>query len=300
MKKINFNGITTSSLGFGCSLLTRNNSVKTAIVNLQTAFDAGISHFDVARLYGFGEAETILGKFAKAKRHEITITTKTGLSGKHLPLWTLPIMNRVRAFIKSNQSTIISNNIGIVPAIGVYHPYKILNDLQTSLNKIGTDFIDFYLLHEANISKANQEDIIAVLQKSKDAGKILKFGIASNSIKIQNEYHNLNRSYQVLQHSDNIFEHNISKMPINDDQFIRIVYNIFSNLKAVESAIAFNKELYDSVKLILAYYKKVNEGGITLFSSIRNEHIKDTVKKWNNLSKSDLNIPLAIFRQKFD
>lgn len=79
MKNIYFNNYSTTNLGFGCSLLTRNNSIKDAILNLEVAYDNGIRHFDIARVYGFGEAETILGKFAKTKRDQITITSKTGL-----------------------------------------------------------------------------------------------------------------------------------------------------------------------------------------------------------------------------
>lgn len=299
MEKVSFNGIRTSDLGFGCSLLTRNNSVQAAIENLQTAFDAGISHFDVARLYGFGEAETILGKFAKGKRHDITITTKTGLRGKQLPLWALPLINRVRSVVKSKQSSVTNNFIG-APVTGVFSPSLIMVDLHTSLNKIGTDFIDFFLLHEANITQANQEDIIATLQQCKDAGKIKMFGIASNSETIRNEYQNLNKTYQVLQHSDQVFEQNISLMPNVNREFVRIVYNIFSRFKQIESKLVFDKELIDPIKLILSYYKKENENGITLFSATKNENIRDTVLKWNSLSKIDLSQPSLYNWQQFD
>jgi aryl-alcohol dehydrogenase-like predicted oxidoreductase len=300
MEKGSFNGIRTSHLGFGCSLLTRNNSVQAAIENLQTAFDAGISHFDVARLYGFGEAETILGKFAKGKRHEITITTKTGLRGKQLPLWALPLINRVRSVLKSKQSSIANNSVIGAPETSVFSPSLILCDLHTSLNKIGTDFVDFYLLHEAKITQANQEDIIATLQQCKDAGKIKMFGIASNSQSIRNEYQNLNKAYQVLQHSDQAFEHNIALMPNVNQQFVRIVYNIFSRFKQIESKLALDKELIDPIKLILSYYKKENENGITLFSATKNDNIKDTVLKWNSLSENDLLKPSLYNWQQFD
>jgi len=288
MNQIFYKDIRTSNLGFGTSLLTRNNSVKDAMSNLETAFDFGITHFDCAKLYGFGHAEMILGKFAKGKRHDITITTKTGLRGKKLPLWALPLINRVRSVVKSKQSSITNNSFIGAPVSGVFSPSLILGDLHSSLNKIGTDFVDFYLLHEANITQANQEDIIASLQQCKDAGKIKMFGIASNSQTIRNEYQYLNKAYQVLQHNDQVFEQNIALMPIVNQQFVRIVYNIFSKFKQIESKLAFDKELIDPIKLILSYYKKENENGITLFSATNNENIRDTVLKWNSLSKIDL------------
>ena len=53
-------GIKIPVLGFGCSSLTGTGR-KNADRLLGTAFDAGVRHFDVARYYGYGEAEKILG-----------------------------------------------------------------------------------------------------------------------------------------------------------------------------------------------------------------------------------------------
>lgn len=288
MDQIIYKDIRTSNLGFGTSLLTRNNSVKDAISNLETAFDNGITHFDCAKLYGFGQAEVLLGKFSNDKRYKITITTKTGLRGLELPLLCLPLINRFRSIIYSRKSLKNSGLVSVAPTTGVFRPNFIIDDLHDSLKKIRTDYIDIYLLHEASISQANQEDIIATLQKCKDAGKIKMFGIASNSQTIRNEYQNLNKSYQVLQHSDQVFEQNIASMPNVNQHFVRIVYNIFTRFKQIESKLAFNNELIDPLKLILSYYKKENENGITLFSATKNENIRDTVLKWNSLSKIDL------------
>jgi hypothetical protein len=126
------------------------------------------------------------------------------------------------------------------------------------------------------------------------------FGIASNSQSIRNEYQNLNKAYQVLQHSDQAFEHNIALMPNVNQQFVRIVYNIFSRFKQIESKLALDKELIDPIKLILSYYKKENENGITLFSATKNDNIKDTVLKWNSLSENDLLKPSLYNWQQFD
>jgi D-threo-aldose 1-dehydrogenase len=69
-----------SRLGFGTSgimgaALTTAGRLKL----LDAAFDAGIRHFDTAPLYGFGEAESLLGRFLRGRRDAITITTKFGL-----------------------------------------------------------------------------------------------------------------------------------------------------------------------------------------------------------------------------
>lgn len=67
-----------ASLGFGCAALPVDQP-RIARAILDHAFELGIRHFDVARLYGYGEAERILGDFLRGIRSEVTITTKCGL-----------------------------------------------------------------------------------------------------------------------------------------------------------------------------------------------------------------------------
>src|SRR3984893_5552409 len=66
------------TLGFGCSALT-GVTRKDACKVLGNAFDAGVRHFDVARYYGYGESENIVGAFAKGRRGQVTIATKFGI-----------------------------------------------------------------------------------------------------------------------------------------------------------------------------------------------------------------------------
>ena len=65
-------------IGFGCSALSSVGGKK-ALHLLGTAFDAGVRHFDVARYYGYGESEGMLGTFVKSRRAQVTITTKFGI-----------------------------------------------------------------------------------------------------------------------------------------------------------------------------------------------------------------------------
>ncbi len=46
---------------------------------LETAWDAGIRHFDTAPLYGQGEAELVLGRFLRNRRDTVSLTSKFGL-----------------------------------------------------------------------------------------------------------------------------------------------------------------------------------------------------------------------------
>src|SRR5215472_13137984 len=80
MREIELPGIAIKIpvIGFGCSSLASLGHRK-ALRVLESAFDAGVRHFDVARYYGYGEAEGILGTFIKSRRADVTITTKFGI-----------------------------------------------------------------------------------------------------------------------------------------------------------------------------------------------------------------------------
>src|SRR5215469_15174156 len=70
----------TTRLGFGCGNLMGATNRRESLKLLESAFEAGIRHFDVAPMYGYGEAETCLGEFLQHHRGQITVTTKFGIA----------------------------------------------------------------------------------------------------------------------------------------------------------------------------------------------------------------------------
>jgi aryl-alcohol dehydrogenase-like predicted oxidoreductase len=285
MNLVNYNSLFTSNIGFGCSSLTRNNTPSSALSNLEVAFDNGIRHFDCAKLYGYGNAESILAAFAKGKRHAITIATKSGLDPIKVPLFCLPLINKLKGpinFFKSSIS-IKSDNITNT-AKGHFTPLKLEKDINSSLVKLKTNYIDFYLLHEASVVDANRDDIINVMNKAKMSGKIRHYGVASNYYNLVNDFSILDESYEVVQHNASLTNIEVDTLSINDNKRLRILYNIFSNIKKVSSELKYIELGFNSpVEYILSHYKKINSNGITLFTSTNNKNIKDTVKIWESL-----------------
>jgi aryl-alcohol dehydrogenase-like predicted oxidoreductase len=68
----------TPAGGFGCSSLTGTGPGE-ANPALETAFDAGVGHFDTARHYGYAGGGGILERFLKGHRSGVTTTTKVGI-----------------------------------------------------------------------------------------------------------------------------------------------------------------------------------------------------------------------------
>ena len=71
--------LTPSRLGFGTSLLMARLGRRESVRLLEVAHESGITHFDTARAYGYGEAESAVGDFLAGRRDAVTVTTKVGL-----------------------------------------------------------------------------------------------------------------------------------------------------------------------------------------------------------------------------
>ncbi len=81
------------------------------------AIDAGVNFFDTADVYSYGQSEEILGKALKEKRNEIVLATK----------------------IRGRMSKDI-NDVGLSRK-------HIIESCNNSLKRLGTDYIDLYVMH---------------------------------------------------------------------------------------------------------------------------------------------------------
>jgi D-threo-aldose 1-dehydrogenase len=93
--------VKTSALAFGCAGLFREPSPRRRSEILHGALDLGITHFDVAPMYGMGLAESELGAFAKGQRSGLTITTKFGIAPSRVGGLIGRVQRPVREFMKA-------------------------------------------------------------------------------------------------------------------------------------------------------------------------------------------------------
>jgi aryl-alcohol dehydrogenase-like predicted oxidoreductase len=151
-----------SVVGFGCwgtsggEFWTGGND-KDSIEAIQTAFEQSVNFFDVAPVYGFGHAEEVLGKAMQGKRNEIIIGSKCGL------VW--------------DDSHRISNNLS---------RESILKEIDDSLRRLNTDYIDLYQLHWPDYNTPIQETM-ETLNDIKKAGKIRYIGLSNYPVKLAEE-----------------------------------------------------------------------------------------------------------------
>ncbi len=213
----------TSALGFGCVGLTSHGSIDKAMETLNAALDSGITHFDVARLYGFGQAEGILGKFIQGKRDRLTIATKFGLNPPSVPgmgggggggggvrklisiaRWMAQKSSIVRKLARRATSSSVQR--------GMFDPADASRSFETSLRELNTDHVDLLLLHECELSDANREDLIALLNEEVRRGRVRAFGTATAFAKLQGDASRWNAAHRVMQFDSNTLEPNIGRL----------------------------------------------------------------------------------------
>ena len=143
---------------------------------VHAAIDQGINLFDIAPVYGFGESERILGKALKnGKREKVLIATKCGLS------W--------------NDKHETHNDLS---------KKTILKEIDESLKRLGTDYVDIYQLHWPDKNTAIEETVSA-LEEIKRAGKIRYIGLSnfskSDTLEIMSmiEIHTLQSLYNMFE-----------------------------------------------------------------------------------------------------
>lgn len=146
--KLGKSNIQISPLTLGCMSLGKDASIANLIIN--TAIDSGINHLDTADLYDFGENEEIVGKAIQSKRTDIVLSTKVG------------------------------NRFDRITGTYIWDPSKkhIIEGCKNSLQRLGTDYIDLYMLHGGKIEDPIDESIDA-FETLKKEGYIRAYGISS-------------------------------------------------------------------------------------------------------------------------
>jgi D-threo-aldose 1-dehydrogenase len=182
LKRVTLPGtsVTTTAIGFGCSNLLGGKTRAEGLLLLQSAYEVGIRHFDVARYYSFGDAEGLLGEFTRGRRDRITITTKFGLQPNRRlakargPLQLLRRMMRASPFVRD----LVRRRSATVVESGRFDVESARESLETSLRELKTDYVDLYLLHECEPQDCRPE-LLAFLEQARAAGKIRAFGIGT-------------------------------------------------------------------------------------------------------------------------
>ncbi|MEY4267427.1 MAG: hypothetical protein RIS90_1962 [Pseudomonadota bacterium] len=121
---------------------------------LLAAIDAGVTLFDTAALYGFGNNETLVGRVLKPYRQQITLASKGGMAG-------VQFADGMRRVIDGR-------------------PEAIRRNCEDSLRRLQTEVIDLYYLHRWH-KEVPIEDSVGALAELVQAGKVRAIGLSEVS-----------------------------------------------------------------------------------------------------------------------
>lgn len=144
--------LTTTALGYGAMSLAGAYgpiSEEAAIALLHDVYDRGVTFLDTANIYGLGVSETILGTFLRGRRHEFMVATKAGIDP--------------------------SGEAGKRRQNG--KPEHLREQIELSLRRLGTDYVDLYYLHRPD-PEVPIEESVGTLGELVEAGKVRSIGLS--------------------------------------------------------------------------------------------------------------------------
>lgn len=165
--------------GFGTAHLYGGASRRAALSLVHAAWDAGVTWFDTAPLYGHGASEAILGDALQGRRSEATIVSKVGIDPVNI---TLPYRLHAQAARLAGKlpglKRLIAPPPPLSPRFHQFAPDAVRASVERSLKALRTDYLDMLLLHECTPGEA--ESLLDTLNALKQQGKIKAFGTATS------------------------------------------------------------------------------------------------------------------------
>ncbi|MCZ7930372.1 aldo/keto reductase [Agrobacterium pusense] len=162
-RTIGKSGINASAVGLGTwaigGWMWGGTDERQSIAAIQASIDAGISLIDTAPAYGMGLAETIVGKAIAGRRDKVVLVTKCGL------VWHV----NEGAYFFHQDGKPVHRYLGAA---------SIRYEVEESLKRLGTDYIDHYVTHWQDATTPIAETVGALV-RLKEEGKIRSIG-ASN------------------------------------------------------------------------------------------------------------------------
>lgn len=142
------------------------NDDSDALEAIKASFDAGITSIDTAPVYGFGHSESLVGKaIRELGRDKVEILTKFGFNWKMTKgEYQFPTTDGGKTYAYAGRDGIIQ-------------------EVEDSLKRLGTDYIDLYQIHRPDAT-TEVEETMGVLKELQQAGKIRAIGMSNHTVEM--------------------------------------------------------------------------------------------------------------------
>jgi aryl-alcohol dehydrogenase-like predicted oxidoreductase len=148
-------GRAVSPIGLGCMGMSEFYGPTDDARSLETlahAFEAGVTTYDTADIYGFGHNESLLGQFLHGRRERVHVATKFGIVRK-----------------PGSYERRIDNS-----------PAYLRSACEASLQRLGIERIDLYYIHRIDADTPIEESVGA-LSRLVEEGKVEAIGLCEVS-----------------------------------------------------------------------------------------------------------------------
>ncbi|WP_028659890.1 aldo/keto reductase [Nocardioides insulae] len=185
-------GLRVSALGYGAMGLAMAygpTDEREATAAIRRAFDLGVTFFDTAELYGWGEGEKLLGRAIDGFRDDVVIASKFGFT---------------RQFGYDSR------------------PDHIREVVDNSLTFLGVDHLDVLYQHRVD-PNVPIEDVAGTVKELIDAGKVTYFGLSEAGPRTIRRAHAV-QPVSVLQSEYSLFTREVESLfPVLDELGIGFV-----------------------------------------------------------------------------
>jgi aryl-alcohol dehydrogenase-like predicted oxidoreductase len=149
---------------------------KQAIEAVHAALDEGVNFIDTAPIYGFGVSEEVVGKAIKGRRDQVVLATKTGMVCRE----------DVGDFMFYSTAQAVDSN-GHIPVTIYQGAESIRDEVEKSLRRLGTDYIDVIQTHWQDSTTPISETAEAML-RLKEEGKVRAIGACNATVDQLSQY----------------------------------------------------------------------------------------------------------------
>jgi len=142
------------------------NDDQDAIKAIHTSKDLGVTSIDTAPVYGFGHSESLVGKaIQEIGRDKLEILTKFGFNWKtEKGEYQFPTTDGGKTYAYAGRDGIIQ-------------------EVEDSLRRLGTDYIDLYQIHRPDATTP-VEETMEVLKELQQQGKIRSIGMSNHTVEM--------------------------------------------------------------------------------------------------------------------
>jgi len=148
-RPLGHSGLQVSALTLGSMMFGEQTSTEDALRIIDKAWDQGINFIDTADVYNAGRSEEIVGEAIARHRHDWVLASKVGFG----PVDGLP-----------NRSGLSRKHI--------------FNAIDTSLTRLGTDYLDIYYLHREDHATPLEVSVAAIGDLLRQ-GKMRHWGVSN-------------------------------------------------------------------------------------------------------------------------